>query len=157
MNEPLATPVPDKVIADNALAVLATGQPAQLVEKRVSQYIMIRDKLKELNAEHEEKLKPLVDLQNSLTGWLQSFMEQAGADSIKTPNGTCYSTTRHSASLADSEAFMKFVKDTDNYDLLDRKANVTAVRAYVEEHSALPPGVNLSSIKTIGVRRASGK
>jgi hypothetical protein len=52
---------------------------------------------------------------------------------------------------------MAFVKTTNNYDLLDRKANVTAVKDYVSENGTLPPGVNLSSIKTVGVRRASGK
>lgn len=139
------------------LTTTTPAAPSVTVEKRVSQYIQIRDKIKELNTAHEESIKPLVDLQNSLTGWLQSFLEQAGADSIKTSNGTCYSTTRYSASLADPEVFMKFVKDNNNFDLMDRKANVTAVRDYVEEHGALPPGVNLSSIKTVGVRRASGK
>jgi hypothetical protein len=59
--------------------------------------------------------------------------------------------------LADPEAFMKYVIDNQAFDMLDRKANVTAVKEYVQETGALPPGVNLSSIKTIGVRRASGK
>lgn len=127
------------------------------VEKRVKQYVEIRDALKEMDAKHDEAKKPLVELQNLLTGWMQNFLEQAGADSVKTPEGTCYSTTRFTASLADPEAFMAFVKTTSNYDLLDRKANVTAVKDYVSENGTLPPGVNLSSIKTVGVRRAAGK
>lgn len=147
-------------VAENALAEAAAPEPipaGEMVKKRVSQYITCRDAIKEANEKHEASIKPLVDLQNALTGWLQSFMETAGADSIKTPNGTCYSTTRYSASLADPEAFMQFVKSTNSFDLLDRKANVTAVRDYCEEKGSLPPGVNLSSIKTVGVRRASGK
>lgn len=127
------------------------------VEQRVSEYIKTRDAIAKAKAKHEEDIAPLVDLQNKLTGWLQSFLETAGADSVKTSNGTCYSTTRYTASLADPEAFMAFVKTTENYDLLDRKANVTAVREYVDTNSQLPPGVNLSAIKTVGVRRASGK
>ncbi len=127
------------------------------VDKRVEQYIKVRDAIKAANDAHEASIKPLVELQNMLTGWMQNFMETAGADNIKTSSGTCYSSTRYSASLADPEAFMNFIKTTSNYDLLDRKANVTAVRDYVEEHGALPPGVNLSAIKTVGVRRASGK
>lgn len=127
------------------------------VEKRVAQYIQVRDAIKEANDKHEASIKPLVELQNMLTGWMQNFMDQAGADNIKTKAGTCYTTTRYSASLADSEAFMKHVISTQDFDLLDRKANVTAVKAYVAEHNALPPGVNMNSISTIGVRRASGK
>lgn len=131
--------------------------PATTAEKRVKQYIAVRDALKAANDAHAEKIKPLVDLQNALTGWLQDFLEKAGAESVKTSEGTCYETTRYSASLADPEAFMKFVLDKQDFNLLDRKANVTAVRDYVEANGTLPPGVNLSAIKTVGVRRASGK
>lgn len=130
---------------------------AATVDKRIEQYITIRDKLKAMDAEHEERKKPLVELQNLLTGWMQNFLEQAGADNVKTAHGTCYSTTRYTASLADPQAFMDFVITNQAYDLLDRKANVTAVRDHVEASGGLPPGVNLSAIKTIGVRRTSGK
>lgn len=136
------------------LPVVANENAAATVEKRVGQYVACRDAIKAANDEHERAIKPLVDLQNMLTGWMQTFLEQSGADSVKTKSGTCYSTTRYSASLADAEAFMKFVKSTDNFDLLDRKANVTACRDYCTENGTLPPGVNLSSIKTVGVRRA---
>jgi hypothetical protein len=146
-------------MADTQAVVVAPAKettPAT-VDKRVEQYITIRDRLKEMDAEHEERRKPLVELQNLLTGWMQNFMEQAGADNVKTAHGTCYATTRYTASLADPQVFMDFVITNNAFDLLDRKANTTAVRDYVEEKGGLPPGVNLSSIKTIGVRRASGK
>jgi hypothetical protein len=141
----------------NTPAVVSPPTTAATVDKRVEQYIQVRDAIKKANDVHEASIKPLVELQNLLTGWMQNFMEQAGADNIKTAHGTCYSTTRYTASLADPEAFMKHVIATQSYDLLDRKANVTAVREYVEQNTNLPPGVNLSAIKTVGVRRASGK
>lgn len=127
------------------------------VEERVKQYIATRDALKKMDEEHDQRKKPLVELQNMLTGWLQNFLEKAGAESIKTSEGTCYTTTRYTASLADPEAFMNYVKANDAFDLLDRKANSTAVKEYVAEKGTLPPGVNLNSISTVGVRRASGK
>lgn len=127
------------------------------VEVRVAQFIATRDAIKAANEKHEASIKPLVDLQNMLTGWLQRFMDTAGAQNIKTKHGTCYNTTRYTASLADPQAFMQFVRSTENFDLMDRKANVTAVRDYVEANGNLPPGVNLSAINTVGVRRASGK
>lgn len=141
----------------NATLPTPSATAAVTVDKRVAQYVATRDAIKAANEKHEAEIKPLVDLQNMLTGWLQTFMETAGADNIKTAHGTCYSTTRYSASLADPEAFMKFVLETNSIDLLDRKANVTAVKDFVAEKGTLPPGVNLSSIKTVGVRRASGK
>lgn len=143
-------------MTDSVPAVIPAGETAVAVEKRVGQYIQVRDAIKKLKDQHEEQLKPLVELQNVLTGWLQTCLETSGAEAIKTKAGTCYSTTRYTASLADPEIFMKFVLEKQNFDLLDRKANVTAVKDYVAENGALPPGVNLSAITTVGVRRASG-
>lgn len=129
----------------------------EAVNKRIAQYVQIRDELAKKKEAYENSIKPLVEVQNLLTGWLQEFLDQAGAESVKTKHGTCYQNTRYSASLADPDAFMAFVRSTNNYDLLDRKANVTAIREFVVEKNVLPPGVNLSAIKTVGVRRASGK
>ena len=123
------------------------------VEKRVGQYISIRDRLKEMDDEHEKKRAPLVELQNLLTGWMMQFLETSGADSIKTSEGTCFQSTRYSASLADSKAFMDYVIQNTAWDLLDRKANATAVKAFVAEKGFLPPGANLSAIRTVNVRR----
>lgn len=138
-------------------AVAAPPAVPVKVEARVKQYIEVRDALKKMDEEHDERKKPLVELQNLLTGWLQDFMETAGAENVKTSHGTCYSSTRYTASLADPQAFMDYVKSSANFDLLDRKANVTAVKEFIAEHNSPPPGVNLSAIKTVGVRRASGK
>ena len=106
-------------VAHHALATQA-GIPANevqipgaTVDKRVEQYIKVRDAIKAANDAHDLQIKPLVELQNLLTGWMQNFMEQAGADNIKTAHGTCYSTTRYTASLADPEAFMKHVISTN--------------------------------------------
>lgn len=126
------------------------------IEKIVGHYIAVREKLKAKEEEHTKSLQPLVDLQNELTAKLQEFLSQNGVDSVKTSMGTFYSSVRYSTSLADPEAFMQYVISHEAFDLLDRRANSTAVRAYADENSgALPPGVNLSALRTIGVRRAS--
>lgn len=127
-----------------------------LVSKRVQQYILIRDQLKMIDEEYEKKRAPFIELQNLLTGWMQDFLEKTGADSVKTAHGTCYSSTRYTASISDGSSFMDFVIANGQFDLLDRRANSTAVRTYVEENGRLPPGVNLSAIRTVGVRRKSG-
>lgn len=133
--------------------VEAAPQLQATVEKRVEQYIQIRDALKLLEEEYDLKKQPLMEAQNLLNGWLMDFLDKAGADSVKTSKGTCYTSTRYTASLADPDAFMKHVIDNNQFELLDRRANSTAVKDYVREHGQLPPGANLSAMKTLGVRR----
>ena len=124
-----------------------------LVAQRVEQYLEVRNKIKALDKEAEARKKPWVDIQNELADWIMNFLEKTGTTGAKTKAGTCYVSTRYQTSLADPEAFMNFVITSQNFDLLDRKANSTAVKEYVQEHSALPPGCNLSAIKSVGVRQ----
>lgn len=132
------------------------SDPNELVEKRIEQYVQVRDAIKAANDKFAEQMAPMLETQNLLTAWLTAKLEQVGAESVKTKAGTVYSSTRYSASLADPAVFMDYVKAHDKFDLLDRKANATAVRDFVAETGSLPPGVNLNAIRTVGVRRAPG-
>ncbi len=144
-------------MSETAVAVTQDAPVPATVEKRIAQYIECREAIAAKKAEFEKILTPLVELQNMLTGWLQRYMDSAGATSIKSDAGTCYSSTKYTASLADPKAFMDYVISTSQFDLLDRKANVTAVKDHVKDKGALPPGVNLSAIETVGVRRPTAK
>ena len=123
------------------------------VNKRVGQYVQVRDALKRLDEEHDAKRKPLVELQQILSGKLQEALTANNAYSLKTEAGTCYISTRYTASLADPDAFMTYVTATRSFDLLDRRANATAVKEYIGKYNSLPPGCNLNAIQTVGVRR----
>jgi len=131
---------------------------AEDIDKRIGQYIEIRDELKRIDAAHEESRKPLRNMQARLAGMIRTFMETNNiTDNLKSKSGTCYLSTKWSASLADPQAFMNYVIDTKQFELLDRRANVTAVKAHVEEHNTVPAGCNLTAIQTVGVRRPTGK
>lgn len=148
-------------LANDALALAATGQLSEAtqatVDTRVNQYVQIRDRLKEMDEEFEKKKAPLVEIQNLLTGWMMQFLEKTGAESVKTAHGTCYASTRYTASLADPDAFMQYVISHGKFELLDRRANTTAVKDFVADNKVLPPGCNLNAMRTIGVRRSSKK
>jgi hypothetical protein len=134
---------------------LADSETAKF-ERYIEAYIKLRDRLADATKAFEETQKPDKELMNMLTSWLTNRLETVGADSVKTKAGTAYTTTRYTASLADPKAFMDFVISNNKLDLLDRKANSAAVRDFVEETGSLPPGANLSAIRTVGVRRAPG-
>jgi hypothetical protein len=50
---------------------------------------------------------------------------------------------------------MRYVIANQKFELLDRRANVTAVKEFVKENKEQPPGCNLSAVETVGVRRPS--
>lgn len=121
--------------------------------KRIEQYINVRDHLKVIEDEYNEKRKPFVEVQERLSAIIQRFMDEHNLENLKTEHGTCYKTVRYQASLADPDAFMRFVIEHGKFDLLDRRANTTSVRDFVGEHKYLPPGCNLTATQSLGVRR----
>jgi hypothetical protein len=124
------------------------------VDKFVKHFIALRDKKKLMEEAFNLEKKKVTDVMDKIEGILQGFLEKAGGDGIKTKYGSVYLTTKTTASLADPEAFMDFIIANELFDLLDRRANSTACKEYAEEHNAIPPGVNLNSYTTVGVRRA---
>lgn len=129
-----------------------TGLPAFYLEK----YIEARERRRAAKKLFEEKDEPLKKLETDLGLWIQKYLLEAGLDNIKTKVGTAFLTTKTTASLQDPDLFMQHVISTGQFELLDRKANMTAVREYLKEHGALPPGANLSSIQTVGVHKKVG-
>lgn len=129
--------------------------PSKLdISKRVDQYVRLRDEIKRLDDEHKERMKGHREVLEKLNNVLLSHLNDINGDSVRTDTGTVYRSAKKSASLADPDAFMRFVIGEQAWDLLDRKANVTAVADFIEENESPPPGVNFSTTFVVGVRRA---
>ena len=127
------------------------------IGKRIKQFIQVRDVLKEMEEAYQKKRKPLLEVQEMLSGILRTFLEDNNLENLKTEAGTCYISTRYTATLSDPEAFMNYVTKTGRFELIERRAAATPVQAYVKENGILPPGCNLNAIQTVGVRRAGDK
>lgn len=128
------------------------GLPAQ----RVEALLKCRAKRKALAVLFEQEDQDFKKLETSLIAWLQKYLIENGLENIRTGVGTVFLQTRTTASLSDPDAFMKFVIATGKFELLDRKANTTAVRDFLKETGNKPPGANLSSIQTLGVHKKVG-
>lgn len=128
--------------------------PTVDIEHRVAQYVALRDEIKKRDDLHKEQMRPMRDLLEKINNVLLEHLNSVSGESVRTTSGTVYRTEKKSASLADPEAFMRYVVENDEWDLMDRKANVTAVADYIAEHGAPPAGVNFSTTYLVGVRRA---
>lgn len=123
------------------------------IGKRVSQYVQLRDIIAAKKKEQKEALKPLTDTLDKLNSILLGYLNSTNQNSASTDGGTVYRTPDESVTLADPDAFMRHVIGTESWELMDRKANKTAVKAFIEEHKSTPPGVNYSSCYVVGVTR----
>ena len=128
--------------------------PPESFDALVEQYVKIRDRLKEAEDIHAAKTKLARDYLVQLNAKLLEKLNGAGGEAITTKHGTAYRTTRRNATIADPGTFRAFVIEHEMFDIVDWKANANAVDDYVKSEGALPPGVNLSTAFTVGVRRA---
>lgn len=121
--------------------------------KRIDQYVRLRDKIKKMKENFDAELEPFATALEQLNNMILDHLNKVNSDSVATPMGTAYRTAKKSASLADPDLFMNYVITQGAWDLLDRKANVTAVEDFITNNKSPPPGVNFSKVFVAGVRR----
>lgn len=135
----------------NSVAEVKTT-PAEMVAK----YINLRDLKKAAEDKFAEFLKehygePMQKLEVELL----NILNQLGSDSISSPAGTVYKKESVSVTIADQREFKRHVIGDQAWDLIDWRANRTAVNTLVENEEPLPPGINRTTFWTVGIRRKS--
>lgn len=121
--------------------------------KRISQLVQLKDKIKALDDEHEERLKPYKEKRDTLERLILGHLLDNNAKNISTDFGTASVLHRKTASLEDPQAFMNYVIENGAWDLIDRKANAKAVEDFIHSNSSPPPGVKFNDALTLGLRR----
>jgi phage host-nuclease inhibitor protein Gam len=126
------------------------------LSEAVSLYIRLRDKKAEMKADFDASIAPINDKMDKLEAKLLDVFNKTGMDSVKTENGTAYTAVRTTASIADREAFMDYVKANEEWSLLEARASKTAVEQFRDSNNGeLPPGINIRSERVVNIRRSA--
>lgn len=119
----------------------------------VDQYIRLRDKKAEITAKAKQECSKLDAVIDKLEAALLASFEEMGLESIRTAEGTAYKATRTSATVADWDATLDWIKANEMWNMLDKRVNKTAVQEFRDENDDLPPGVSWREEITVNVRR----
>lgn len=119
----------------------------------VAKYIELRDRKSLYKAEYEGKVAKVNEVMDKIEAKLLEVFTSTGMESVKTEAGTAYASTRTSASVADRDAFLDFVRAREEWSLLDVRASKLAVEQFIAANEDIPPGVNLRQERVVGVRR----
>lgn len=125
------------------------------IESVVEKYIKLRDLKSEIANEAKAKIAKLEDHMSKMEAALLAAFEEAGMESVRTKAGTAYRSTRASATVADWDAVLGFVRENEMWTMLERRVSKDAVVQYRQEHNDLPPGVNWREEITVNIRRAA--
>lgn len=124
------------------------------VADKVDAYIKIRDFKKSAEDEFKKSMTRVLQAMDKLEAELLDELNKAGVNSMSGASGVAYVNTVMSATVENRENFLDHVRKTKMWEALDVKANKTFVKEYIEEHGESLPGLKVTQVKTVGVRRS---
>lgn len=127
---------------------------AAMLASAVERYIALRDERTALKRRYQEEDVKLRSQQDAIEAAMLEFLNKTGSESIRTGSGTFYKSTQSSVRMEDWEAFLDYVQKNERWDLLHRAASKSAVEEYLTANGELVPGVSMSRITTVNIRRS---
>lgn len=122
----------------------------QLIEK----YISMRDLVAVKKKAFSEITKPYLDGMETIEKALMARLIQRGADNTKTEAGTAFKVTLLNVKVEDRQQFLSFILDQDDDSMLLAGAQKDAVKDYLEQNNAPPPGVSINYYTNVNVRKS---
>ena len=124
------------------------------LSEKVATYIKLRDYKKAKSDEFKKSMERVELAMEKLEGELLSGLDDVGANSLASDVGTVYKKTEVSCSVEDPSAFRDFVEQNSNWAAVDLRANKTFVREMMEKEGSTPPGIKVTTMVNVGVRRS---
>lgn len=125
------------------------------VNEVIAAYMKLRGQKEGIEAEAKAKVLAIKVKLEKFEAWLKEQADQQGVTSFKTPHGTAFLTTTDYANVADWDSALNFIRENEAYDMLEKRISKIAVRSYIEQNKAVPPGVNYGTRLEVNIRKPS--
>ncbi len=123
------------------------------VDDVIATYMKLRDQKATIEAEVKDKVSSIRAKMEKLEAWIKEKADAEGVTSFKTKHGTAFLTTTDYANVADWDAVLNFIQENQAFDMLEKRVSKTAVRGYIDQTKAVPPGINYGTKLEVNVRK----
>lgn len=123
------------------------------VDQVVAAYMKLRQQKEALEASIKEEVGVIKDKMTKMEAWIKEQADAQGVTSFKTKHGTAFLSTSDYANVADWDAVLTFIQEAGAFDMLEKRVSKIAVRGYIEEHKAVPPGINYGTKLEVQIRK----
>lgn len=127
------------------------------VDSAIGAYMMLRRKKEAIEAKVKDEVSEIKAKMEKLEAWIKQQADTMGVTSFKTPHGTAFLTTTDYANVADWDAVLTYIRENEAYDMLEKRISKMAVRGYIEQNKAVPPGVNYGTKLEVNIRKPTAK
>ena len=125
-----------------------------MMDELIEKYVKLRDKKAEMKAEFDAKVAKFDEAMTKIENVILKKLNEDGADSYGTAAGTAFRQSVTSATVADRDMFLNYLKETDNWSLADVRCSKTSVKEFRDANDDLPPGINWREEQVVRIRRA---
>lgn len=123
------------------------------VDDVIATYMKLRDQKAAIEGEVKDKVATIKAKMDKLEAWIKEKADAEGVTSFKTKHGTAFLTTTDYANVADWDAVLNFIQENQAFDMLEKRVSKTAVRGYIDQTKAVPPGINYGTKLEVNVRK----
>src|ERR1035437_7590686 len=123
----------------------------------IEHYVKLRDRVATSTKALTTELTPYKLGMVTIESALMARLIQRGADNTKTEAGTAYKVEHMNIKVADREKFLEYVDqnfENGGDEMLLASPQKDAVRQYIADHQAPPPGVEVNYFTDINVRKS---
>jgi hypothetical protein len=125
------------------------------IGEKIERYLAIRAKKKALDDAHDATTKPYSLAMETLENDFLDEMNKQNLQNLKGSNGgVAYKTTIMQCTMEDRSALVRHVmSDPAAFDVFTNSLAKDFVKTFVEEHKEPPPGVKVTYLTKVNVRK----
>jgi hypothetical protein len=127
------------------------------VDSVIKKYMKLRDEKAAIEAEIKERVDKIKADMAKLEAFLKAKMDADGLTSFKSEHGTAFLTTTDFANVEDWDAVLRFIREEEAYDMLEKRVSKTAVRGYIDANKEVPPGIRYGTKLDVNIRKPAAR
>lgn len=125
------------------------------VADAIETYIKTRDDLDQHRKAYNQYEANAKNYLDRIEMWVKTQADALGVDSLKTSRGTAFRSVKTSYRVGNWDDYITWIKETDNFHCLEKRAAKNAVKEIHDDTGEIPPGLNYHAEVTFDFRRPS--
>ena len=125
------------------------------IDEAIEAYVATRDELRAKQQAFKLEEDAMKLRMEQISMWLRDKADELGVDSFKTQFGTAYRSVKTSYRVATGgwDAFIGWVKETGNFQCLEKRVAKLATKEIHDDTGTIPPGLDYVAEVEFDVRR----
>lgn len=133
------------------------SEPVQFksIDEAIEAYVATRDELRAKQQAFKLEEDAMKLRMEQISMWLRDKADELGVDSFKTQFGTAYRSVKTSYRVATGgwDTFIGWVKETGNFQCLEKRVAKLATKEIHDDTGEIPPGLDYVAEVEFDVRR----